>query len=106
MEKVIMKTSYGDTGYCCMCELLPGWTASSGKDFKKFDSYVRESIDFYLDCARKDGDGYPSVFDSEYEIEYEFDIRALLTIFRITGYNWNQSEATGSLCCRSAASET
>lgn len=100
MEKVIMKTSYGDTGYCCMCELLPGWTASSGKDFKKFDAYVRESIVFYLDCAREDGDEYPSVFDGEYEIEYEFDIRALLNYYQhllpfsglqdITGINQKQ----------------
>ena len=63
-----MKTSYTDTGYCCACDLLPGWTVSGSKDFNKFKSYVQESIDFYINCAKKDGDQYPAVFDGEYEI--------------------------------------
>lgn len=82
MEKVVMKTSYTDTGFCCMCDLLPGWTTSGSKDFRKFDVFVKESIGFYIDCAKKDGDEYPSVFDGVYELEYQFDIRALLNYYQ------------------------
>ena len=100
MEKVIMKTTHTATGYCCMCDLLPGWTTSHGHDFRKFDKYVRESIDFYVDCAKKNGDEYPEVLDGEYEIEYQFDVPALLHYYqgtlsfsglqRITGVNQKQ----------------
>lgn len=65
-----------------MCDLLPGWTVSGSKDFKRFDAYVKESIDFYIDCARKDGDPYPAVFDGEYEIVYQFDTCALLNYYQ------------------------
>lgn len=95
-----MKTSHTDSGFCCMCDLLPGWTVSGSKDFKKFKAYVQESIDFYLDCARKDGDEYPAVFDGEYEVVYLFDTCGLLNYYQgilsfsglqaITGINQKQ----------------
>lgn len=100
MEKVIMKTSHTPDGYCCMCDLLPGWTVSGSKDFGRFKAYVQESIDFYLDCARKDGDPYPAVFDGPYEVAYQFDTCALLNYYQgiltfsglqaITGINQKQ----------------
>lgn len=100
MEQVVMKTSYTSSGYCCMCDLLPGWTVSGSKDFGKFKAYVQESIDFYLDCAKKDGDEYPGVFDGEYEVVYVFDVCALLNYLQgtftfaglqtITGINQKQ----------------
>lgn len=95
-----MKTSHTDSGFCCMCDLLPGWTVSGSKDFRKFKAYVQESIDFYLDCARKDGDEYPAVFDGEYEVVYLFDTCGLLNYYQgilsfsglqaITGINQKQ----------------
>lgn len=100
MEQVIMKTSYTDTGYCCVCDLLPGWTVSGSKDFNKFKTYVQESINFFIDCAKKDGDEYPSVFDNKYEVKYQFDTCALLNYYQgilsfsglqtITGINQKQ----------------
>lgn len=84
MEKIIMRTSYTDTGFCCACDLLDGWIVSGGKDFDKFDRYVRESIDFYIKQARADGDSYPEVFDGEYEVVYHFDTRALLQYLQRT----------------------
>lgn len=95
-----MKTSVTDSGYCCMCDLLPGWTVSGSKDFSKFRAYVQESIDFYIDCAKKDGDKYPEVFDGKYEVTYDFDTCALLSYLQgtitfsglqaITGINQKQ----------------
>ena len=52
MEKVIMNVARTDTGYCCDCDLLPGWVVAHGSDFDEFKKYVQESIDFYIDCAR------------------------------------------------------
>lgn len=95
-----MHTTYTDTGFGCVCDLLQGWVVTGSKDFEKFQSYVVESLNFYLDCCRRDGDAYPAVFDKDYKIEYHFDTRALLqylqptltlaSISRVTGINQRQ----------------
>lgn len=100
MEKVIMDVARTDTGYCCTCELLHGWLVTGSDNFDDFKKYVKESIDFYIDCAKKDGDDYPKVFDGEYEIIYKFDVASLLEYYRgifsfsalqaITGINQKQ----------------
>lgn len=28
MEKVVMKASRTDSGYCCACDLIPGWVVA------------------------------------------------------------------------------
>lgn len=95
-----MNVSRTDAGYCCDCDLLPGWVVAHDGDFDSFKEYVQESIDFYVDCARTDGDEYPSVFDGEYEVVYKFDVASLLEHYRgifsfsalqtITGINQKQ----------------
>lgn len=95
-----MNTARTETGYNCTCDLLPGWIVSGPDDFTQFKEYVKESIDFYLECAKNDGEKYPSVFDSEYEIVYKFDVQSLLEFYRgifsfsalqtITGINQRQ----------------
>ena len=95
-----MNVARTDTGYCCDCDLLPGWVVAHGGDFDEFKKYVQESIDFYIDCARKDGDAYPAVFDGKYEVVYKFDVASLLEYYRgifsfsalqtITGINQKQ----------------
>lgn len=100
MEKVVMNVARTDTGYCCDCDLLPGWVVTGSDNFEDFKKYVRESVDFYIDCARQDGDEYPAVFDDDYEIVYKFDVASLLDYYRgifsfsalqtITGINQKQ----------------
>lgn len=100
MEKVVMNVARTDTGYCCDCDLLPGWVVTGSDNFEDFKKYVKESVDFYIDCARQDGDEYPPVFDGEYEIVYKFDVTSLLDYYRgifsfsalqtITGINQKQ----------------
>ena len=100
MESIVVDVARTDTGYCCGCELLPGWVVTGKENFDDFKKYVQESIDFYIDCARQDGDSYPSVFDGEYEILYKFDVASLLEYYRgifsfsalqtITGINQKQ----------------
>lgn len=100
MEQVVMQTGITEKGYSCSCDLLPGWVVASTGDFEKFKSEVQESIDFYIERAKADGEEYPSVFDSDYVIIYKFDVRSLLDYYRgifsfsalqtITGINQKQ----------------
>lgn len=100
MEKIYLNTSYSNTGFCCSCDLLYGWVVGGSDNFEKFKEEVKESIEFYLDCAREDGEEYPSVFDGEYEFVYKFDIQSLLQMYQgifsfsalqeITGINQKQ----------------
>lgn len=59
-----------ETGYCCYCDLLPGWIVTGSDDFKKFQKEVQESLDFYVECAKADGEDYPNILDEEYEVIY------------------------------------
>lgn len=97
---VTMKTSRTDNGYCCVCDLLPGWIVAYTGDIDGFKSYVKESIDFYIEGRKEDGESYPAVFDADYNIAYDFDIPTLLDYYRgifsfsalqsITGINQKQ----------------
>lgn len=100
MEKVIMDVAQTENGYSCSCALIPGWVTAYTGDFDGFRRYVKESIDFYVECAREDGETYPPVFDGDYEIIYKFDVQALLEHYKgifslaslqaITGINQKQ----------------
>lgn len=100
MPTLVMHTTHTATGFACCCDLLPGWTTSHGHNFEKFDKYVRESVEFYVKCAREDGDEYPEFLDDEYEIIYDFDVCGLLNYYqgilsfaglqKITGVNQKQ----------------
>ena len=67
MASVIMNTARTENGYSCACDLLPGWVVACSGDFEQFKKEVEDSIKFYVDCAKEDGDEYPAVFDGEYE---------------------------------------
>lgn len=82
MEQVIMQTSHTATGFCCICEQIPGWVVTGSKDFDRFKKYVQESIDLYLSSAREDGDEYHPVFDGEYKVVYDMDACALLNYYQ------------------------
>lgn len=83
MDTLIMKTSHTAEGYCCSCDLMPGWTVSGRRDFAQFDRFVRESIDFYVRCARDDGEQLPAPLDGGgYGIAYVMDAAALLNYYR------------------------
>ena len=100
MEKVNINTAMTPNGYSCTCDLLPGWIVGYSGSFDGFQDYVKESIDFYVECAKEDGRDYPSVFDGEYELVYKYDVQSLLEFYRgifsfsalqtITGINQKQ----------------
>lgn len=100
MEKILMNVARTQTGYCCDCDLLPGFIVTGSDNFDEFKKEVQESIDFYVSCAKEDGDEYPAVLDGEYEVAYKFDVESLLEYYRgifsfsalqtITGINQKQ----------------
>ncbi len=100
MKQIIIETSYGNTGFCCACDLLAGWVVTGSDDFETFKKEVQESIDFYLACAKEDGEEIPAEFQGEYELIYKFDVRSLLQLYQgifsfaalqsITGINQKQ----------------
>lgn len=73
MRQLVMTTGITETGYCCSCDLLPGWVVAASGGFEEFKKEVRESIDFYVECAKAEGEEYPAILDEEYEIIYKFD---------------------------------
>lgn len=100
MKRLTMQASRTENGYCCVCELIPGWVVAYTGDMSGFKAYVQESIDFWLEGRKEDGDEYPAIFDGEYEIVYNFDVPTLLDYYRgifsfaalqaITGINQKQ----------------
>lgn len=100
MEKVIMKAARTENGYCCSCDIIPGWVVAYTGDIDGFKDYVQESVDFWLEGRREKGEDYPKVFDGDYELVYDFDIATLLDYYRgvfsfsalqtITGINQKQ----------------
>ena len=71
MEKVIIKVTPTKNGYNAGCNLLKGWIVAYNGDFESFKIYVQESIKFYIDCAKKDGMGYPTIFNDEYKLIFD-----------------------------------
>ena len=97
MEQVIISTSKTENGFSASCELLPGWIVAFTGNFSEFVNYVKESIGFYVDCAKMDHDPYPTEFDNDYELLFKMDIQSLLYCYdkiltraalsRMTGIN-------------------
>ena len=80
--------------------MIPGWVVAYTGGIDGFKDYVQESIDFYIEGRKEDGESYPAVFDGEYEVVYDFDVATLLDYYRgifsfsalqaITGINQKQ----------------
>lgn len=100
MKRVDIRVAKTDNGYCADCELLPGWVVAVSGDFQELEKEVKESIGFYVDCAKEDKEEYPTIFDSKFELKYVFDVESLLCYYskiftrasleHITGINQKQ----------------
>ena len=99
--ELTINASKTECGYSASCELLPGWVVAYEGDFAGFEAYVRESIDFYVECAVADGDTVPEIIQNpDYVIRFRFDIQSLLLHYQsifsfsalehITGVNQKQ----------------
>jgi hypothetical protein len=100
MEKFRVQVSKTPSGYCAAMDALPGWIVGVSGSFVDLQTEVKDSIDFHVECAKIDGEAYPEALDSEYELEYVFDIESLLSFYdgiisraalsRLTGINEKQ----------------
>ena len=100
MKKVKIDTSCTKMGFSASCELLSGWVVAFSGTFSDFKQYVQDSIDFYLECAKADGENYDTIFDEDYELEFVMDIQSILYCYgsilsraglsRLTGINQRQ----------------
>lgn len=101
MQRLTINTSKTDKGYSASCDLIPGWVVAYEGDFSGFEDYIRESINFYVDCARADGEPFPKLLaDPALELSYKFDVQSLLAHYQnifsfaalqyITGVNQRQ----------------
>ena len=100
MEKVIVNVAKTPKGYCASIDILPGWVLGTTGSFDEFKKELKESVDIFIEWAKEDGDEYPSVFDSEFDFEYKFNVESLLCSYngilshsalsRLTGINQKQ----------------
>lgn len=101
MQQLTINTSKTPKGYSASCEIMPGWVVAYEGDFAGFEDYVRESIEFYVECAQADGESLPEILTkSDLSISYRFDIQSLLAHYQnifsfsalqyITGVNQRQ----------------
>lgn len=101
MQTLIINTSKTPSGYSASCDIIPGWIVAYEGDFDGFEPYVRESIDFYVECCQEDGTEFPPVLaDKDVVIRYRFDVQSLLNHYQnifslaalqcITGINQRQ----------------
>lgn len=101
MNKLVINTSKTLKGYSASCDLMPGWVVAYDGDFDGFEDYIRESIDFYVECAKADGEPFPEILGvPNLELSYKFDVQSLLAHYQnifsfaalqcITGVNQRQ----------------
>ena len=100
MDEVIISTSRTEKGFSASCSLLQGWVVAFTGNFSDFMEYVKESIRFYIDCAKEDGEEYPPIFDNTYKLTFKMNIQSLLYCYdkiitraalsRLTGINERQ----------------
>ena len=81
-QNVVVNVAKTEGGYSASCDLLDGWVVAVTGDWSDLEREVRDSIDFYIDCAKEDGDSYPEIFDRDYRIEYRFDVQSLLCFYQ------------------------
>lgn len=101
MQTLTINTSKTPSGYSASCDIIPGWVVAYTGSFDGFEAYVRESIDFYVECCRADGVKFPEILTADdVRLNYRFDIQSLLTHYQnifslsalqtITGINQRQ----------------
>lgn len=99
--KLTINVSRTEGGYSASCDIMPGWVVAYTGDFEGFEEYIRESIEFYVDCCKADGDPIPDILLSDnLQFTYKFDVQSLLVHYQsifsfsalehITGVNQKQ----------------
>ena len=82
MKRICILTAPTETGLCGTCDLLPGWVVSTSGSFADFKREAAESVAFYLECAKADGDEVSAEFGDDWVLDFVFDVRAVLRYLR------------------------
>jgi len=100
MEIVKVNVAKTDKGYCATVDILEAMIVAVEGNFAELQKELKESVEFFIRCAKKDGEEYPAVFDGDYQFHFVFDIESLLycyegifsraSLSRITGVNEKQ----------------
>lgn len=98
MEKIKINIVW-NKNYGAEVELLPGCVAVD-ETLSGVKEGIQSAIEYHLETMREDGDEIPSLFNTDYELVFELDARALLHHYegtitrtglsRITGINERQ----------------
>ena len=81
MKQIEVKIGKTPAGYSAAIDILPGWIVAVTGSFADIRKEIEDSIAFYIECAQRDGEPYPKVFNSKYELIYKFDVESLLYCF-------------------------
>ncbi len=110
MEKVRVNVAKTPNGYCANIDIIDGFIVAVTGTVIDLKREVNESIAFYVDCAKKDNEEYPAVFNTSYELEYKFTIESLLYFYKkiigfsalehLTGINQKQLNHYASGICK------
>ena len=88
MKKVKVNVAKTPEGYCANLDIIDGFIVAVNGTVVDLKREVIKSIEFYVDCAKKDNEKYPSVFDAEYELVYKFTVESLLYFYKkIIGFS-------------------
>jgi len=88
MEIIKVNVAKTPEGYCATLDIIDGFIVACNGTFMDLKQELIDSIEFYVDCAKKDKEEYPNVLDKEYEFEYKFTIESLLFFYKkIIGFS-------------------
>lgn len=93
MEKVKVQIVW-NKNYGAAVELLPGCVAVD-ETLRGVKAGIREAIELHLETMREDEDTIPVPFDSEYDLVFELDARAILHYSEGTVTRASLSKQTG-----------
>ena len=99
-QEVRINVARTDMGYTATCDQINGWIVAVEGNFCELEKSIKESIEFYVECAKADGEEYNHVLDGDYKLVYHFDVQSLLSYYQnifslaalqyITGINQRQ----------------
>jgi hypothetical protein len=83
MKTVKVNVEKTPKGFCASINLLPGLVVSVNGNILDLKKEVKDSIDFYIKCAKKDKEKYPKIFNGEYTLDYSFkNIGTALSLYK------------------------
>ena len=81
IEAIIERAQDGTYTVYCKNEIFSG----AGETIEEAKADMARQMEFYRNTAKEEGFKYPAFLDSEYEINYTFDVTSLVTYYVNSG---------------------